>query len=137
MCGVPSVFSAYQRIPTAPVEGEYANSASLIRRLSFNRAFASLIACCAVIFSAPINYTHNSTATGFYCQQENAVDKNYFTAYHQHMTKLSFTFAEEDMSLLRQLQERLAATMGKVSYIAVIRWALRQASKSSCIDNGV
>lgn len=44
------------------------------------------------------------------------------------MTKLGFAFSDEDMALIRKLQARLALTLGKVSYINVIRWALRQAA---------
>lgn len=42
------------------------------------------------------------------------------------MAKLGFTFTDEDVALLKRLQVRLTASMGKASYIAVIRWALRQ-----------
>ena len=45
------------------------------------------------------------------------------------MTKLGFAFSEEDMALIRKLQDRLSVTMGKVSYIGVIRWALRHADR--------
>lgn len=46
------------------------------------------------------------------------------------MTKLGFAFSDEEMALIRKLQARLALTLGKVSYIGVIRWALRQAEQS-------
>ena len=45
------------------------------------------------------------------------------------MTKLGFAFSDEDMALIRKLRDRLSVTLGKVSYIAVIRWALREAEK--------
>lgn len=46
------------------------------------------------------------------------------------LKKLGFAFTEADVQLLKKLQERLSATMGEVGYIAVIRWALRQADKA-------
>lgn len=42
-------------------------------------------------------------------------------------TKLSFQFTAEDMEIMEQGRRLLAASLGTVSNIAVIRWALRKA----------
>ena len=52
------------------------------------------------------------------------------------MAKLGFTFTDDDVELLKRLQVRLSATLGKVSYIAVIRWALRHA-ETERVDKNV
>lgn len=45
-------------------------------------------------------------------------------------TKISFELNDEDLALLKRLQAKLGATIGKASYIAVIRWAMRLAEQA-------
>jgi hypothetical protein len=45
------------------------------------------------------------------------------------MKRLGLAFTEDDMALLRKLQAKLSDTLGKVSYVAVIRWALRKVAE--------
>ena len=47
------------------------------------------------------------------------------------MKRLGFAFTEDDVALLKRLQAKLGELMGPVSYIGVIRWALREAEKAS------
>lgn len=44
--------------------------------------------------------------------------------------KYGFAFSDEDLVLIENLKARLEPTLGRVSNIQVIRWALRQAEKS-------
>lgn len=50
------------------------------------------------------------------------------------MNRRGLSFTEEDEALIKRLQERLQTTMGKMSIVAVIRWALRQAEQSQKED---
>ena len=41
------------------------------------------------------------------------------------LTKFSFGFTDQDMDILRRLKKRLESSQGTVSYIAIIRQAMR------------
>ena len=43
------------------------------------------------------------------------------------MKKLSFTFTEDDISVLEKLKKAMAPTHGKLTNIAVVRHAIRKA----------
>lgn len=52
------------------------------------------------------------------------------------MKRLGFALTDEDMAILRDLQQQLQVKlgMGKISQITAIRWALRQAVSKQVRD---